>query len=147
MGSLTARLAVVLIIATAVVGCDSQRVASCADWVQFDSVQDRYDEATAVFVASKGEREGTTTIYGVDAHTHSMRVDEVVKGELADEDIRITSMPITCTEGDQYPDGDPLETSDRIIVFANSIDGQWFTLTPDDGTLPYSALTISNFRR
>lgn len=140
-----------LLIATVVVGCGSssgsQQVAACADWVRLNSVQDLYDEAAAVFVTSKGERAGTTRIYGVDAHTHNMQVDEVVKGDIADESIRITSMPITCTQGSQYPDGDPLETTDRIIVFANNINGQWFTLTPYDGTLPYSAHTISTFRR
>lgn len=76
-----------------------------------------------------------------------MQIDEVLKGDVSPETTRVTSMPITCTEGNQYPDGDPLDTNERIIVFASTSNGEWFTLAPRDGTLPYSTDTINDLRR
>lgn len=132
----------VLTVITCLTGCEHETAPACAQWVPYGSSQERYDAADAVFVGSHSEQVATTRLYGVEANTYNVQVYEVLKGNVSAEAIRVTSMPITCTDGDQYPEGDPLDTTERIIVFADKSDGKWFTLTPHDGTLPYSADTI-----
>lgn len=61
--------------------------------------------------------------------------------------MRISSMPDPCTGLVKYPDGDPLDTSEPLLIFANQQDGEWFTLTPSHGTLPFAQETVDEFVR
>ena len=98
--------------------------------------------ADLVVVTSSSTRDGTEHILGVDAHAYEVRVDEVLKGQVDGGRVRISSMPDPCSGSPEYPDGDPLHTSDALLVFATRQDGEWFTLTPLDGTLPATRETI-----
>ncbi|MDQ1058773.1 hypothetical protein QFZ23_002674 [Arthrobacter globiformis] len=46
-------------------------------------------------------------------------------------------MPQTCTGGESYPNGDPLDTNQRVLIFATEQDREWFTMTPDQGVVPF----------
>lgn len=127
------------LLASALTGCANQPVfISCPSWAGFPTPQDKYDAADLVVATSSSTRDGTAPIFGVDAHSYDVAVDEVLKGDSGSETVRISSMPETCTGTGEYPDGDPLDTSDPLLIFANKQDGEWFTLTPLDGTLPYT---------
>lgn len=110
---------------------------TCVDWVRFETPQDQYDRASLVLVGKSVRRAGETSIYGHKATTHLVEVEQVLKGELGDGDLRISSMPPTCTVGGSYPDGDPLDPNQRVIIFANMQNGEWFTMTPAQGVLPF----------
>jgi hypothetical protein len=83
-------------------------------------------------------RDGTAPIFGVNAHSYEVQVGEVFKGEVDGGSVRISSMPDPCSGTAEYPDGDPLGTSKPLLVFATQQDGEWFTLTPLDGTVPFT---------
>lgn len=120
---------------------------TCPSWAGFPIPQEKYDAAELVVVASSIQRDGTARIFGVEAHSYQVQIDEVIKGDLPEGDVRISSMPDPCTGTAKYPGGDPLVTSERILIFANQQDGEWFTLTPRDGILPYSPETLSAIRQ
>ncbi|MGO4586532.1 hypothetical protein AB4Z38_22000 [Arthrobacter sp. 2RAF6] len=80
---------------------------------------------------------GETTIYGSKATTHLVEVEQVLKGNPGDGNLRISSMPQTCSGGESYLDGDPLDTGQRVIIFATRQGGEWFTMTPEQGVLPF----------
>lgn len=127
------------LLAFALSGCgDRTASASCPSWASFTTPQDKYDAADLVVATSSSTRDGTTSIFGVDAHSYDIAVDEVLKGGSGNETVRISSMPDPCSGTAEYPDGDPLDTSDPLLTFATKQDGEWFTLTPFDGTLRYT---------
>jgi hypothetical protein len=109
----------------------------CVDWVRFASAQEQYDQAGMVLIGKSVGEDGETSIYGYKATTHLIDVERVLKGDPGDGTLRVSSTPATCTGGDSYPDGDPLATNQRAIVFATQQDGEWFTLTPAQGVLPF----------
>jgi hypothetical protein len=119
-------------------GCWYPSGTTCVDWVRFETPQERFDQAELVIVGSGMERDGTESIYDAEAQSYRVHVAEVLKGDLPGGTVRVSSMPVTCTEGSQYPDGDPLDTASDVLIFANRHEGEWFTLTPFDGVLPYS---------
>lgn len=41
------------------------------------------------------------------------------------------------TGGESYPEGDPLDTRQRIVIFATKQGGEWFTMTPSQGVLSF----------
>jgi len=45
---------------------------------------------------------GETAIYGSKATTHIVEVEEVLKGDPGDGNLRISSMPQTCSRGGSY---------------------------------------------
>lgn len=110
---------------------------ACVDWVRFQTAQDQYDHASLVLIGKSVSRAGETSIYGHKATTHLVEVEQVLKGELGDGNVRISSMPPTCTVGGSYPEGDPLDPNQRVIIFANMQNGEWFTMTPAQGVLPF----------
>ncbi len=110
---------------------------ACVDWVRFETPQDQFDQAGLVLIGKSVSRAGETSIYGHKAATHLVEVEQVLKGELGDGDLRISSMPPTCTVGGSYPEGDPLDPNQRVIIFANMQNGEWFTMTPAQGVLPF----------
>jgi len=90
-----------------------------------------------VLIGKSVSQVGETTIYGSQATTHLVEVERVLKGDPGDGNLRISSMPPTCTVGESYPDGDPLDTAERVIIFATKQGAEWFTMTPAQGVLPF----------
>jgi hypothetical protein len=110
---------------------------ACVDWVRFESPQDQYNNAALVLIGKSVGRAGETTIYGHEATTHLVEVEQVLKGDAGDGNLHISSMPPTCTGGVSYPEGDPLDPNQRAIIFATRQGGEWFTMTPAQGVLPF----------
>ncbi|MGO4245860.1 hypothetical protein AB4Y87_01480 [Paenarthrobacter sp. RAF54_2] len=110
---------------------------ACVDWVRFATPQDQYDKAGLVLIGKSVRRAGGTTIYGQEATTHLVEVEQLLKGNPGHGNMRITSMPPTCTAGGSYPDGDPLDTAERVIIFATKQGDEWFTMTPAQGVLSF----------
>ncbi|MGX1162146.1 hypothetical protein FBY31_3797 [Arthrobacter sp. SLBN-100] len=90
-----------------------------------------------VLIGKSVSRAGETSIYGYKATTHLVEVEQVLKGDPGDGNLRISSMPPTCTVGETYPEGDPLDPNQRVIIFAAEQGGDWFTITPTQGVLPF----------
>ena len=44
---------------------------------------------------------------------------------------------LTCTGGVSYPEGDPLGADRRMLISANRQNGDWFTMTPAQGAVPF----------
>ena len=110
---------------------------SCVDFVWFANPQDQYDNAGLVLIGKPVSKAGEITIYGHPATTHLMEVEQILKGNPGEGNFRITSTPETCTPGGSYPDGDPLDTAERVLIFANNQGGQWFTTTPTQGVVSF----------
>jgi len=120
------------------------RTDTCVDWVSFETMQQRFDHAGAVVVGKPLKRDGDVRIYGYQANVHLVEVEQVLKGSLGRDAVRIASMPVTC--GESYPDGDPLESGGRQLYFLAQQNGQWFTMTPAQGALPFPAGSPLPFR-
>ncbi|WP_133185525.1 hypothetical protein [Arthrobacter sp. Bz4] len=133
----------VLLLIGALGGCHETSNIACPSWAISDDPQDHFEAATLVVVSSIVERDGETAIYGVEAHTYRVSIEKVRKGDLADQAIRVTAMPDPCTGEAVYPDGDPFETMDRVIIFASEQEGEWFTLTPFGGVISFPEGTES----
>jgi hypothetical protein len=110
---------------------------ACIDWVRFETTQDQYDKASVVLIGKSAGQVGETSIYGSKATTHLVEVEQVLKGNPGAGNLRISSMPQTCSGSDSYLDGDPLDTVERVIIFATKQGGEWFTMTPAQGVLPF----------
>jgi hypothetical protein len=110
---------------------------ACVEWVRFDTPQDQYDKAGVVLIGKSVSQAGETSIYGSKATTHVVEVEQVLKGEPGDGNLRISSMPQTCSGSESYLDGDPLDTAQRVVIFATNQGGEWFTMTPAQGVLPF----------
>ncbi|TQJ39377.1 hypothetical protein FBY33_1392 [Arthrobacter sp. SLBN-112] len=110
---------------------------ACVDWVRFETPQDQYDKAPVVLIGKSVSQAGESTIYGSKATTHLIEVERVLKGDPGDGNLRISSMPPTCTVGETYPDGDPLDTAERVIIFATEHGAEWFTMTPARGVMSF----------
>lgn len=110
---------------------------ACVDWVRFETPQDQYNKASVLLIGKSVSQAGETSIYGSKARTHLVEVEQVLKGHPGDGNVRISSMPQTCSGGESYLDGDPLGTTQRVIIFATKQGGEWFTMTPAQGVLPF----------
>ena len=110
---------------------------ACVDWVRFETPHDQYDKASVVLIGKSVSQAGETTIYGSEATTHLVEVEQVLKGHPGEGNLRISSMPQTCSRTESYLEGDPLETAERVIIFATNQGGEWFTSTPAQGVLPF----------
>lgn len=110
---------------------------ACVDWVRFETAQDQYDNAAVVLIGKSVSQVGETTIYGSKAATHLVEVEHVLKGNPGEGNLRISSMPQTCSGSESHLDGDPLDTSQRVIIFVTKQGGEWFTMTPAQGVLPF----------
>lgn len=109
----------------------------CADWIHFETPQDQFKNATLVFVGTPGDTDGETSIYGYQAKIHLVDVESVYKGDPEPGPLRIASMPLTCTGGISYPEGDPLDGHRRMLIYATRQNGYWFTMTPAQGAVPF----------
>ena len=134
-------VAVALVVALG--GCAVEGV-TCVDWVTFETPADLAEAADLVVVGEQLGTDGSTARFGVDATAHTIRVDRVLKGELDDTEIRVLSLPATCSTSD-YPDGDQLAAPGTVQYFLDRDAGQWQTVTsyqgaltvPADGSLPW----------
>lgn len=113
----------------------------CADWVHFTQPQDLFEDAALVVVGTPVRRDGETRIYGYSAQIHQVQIEAVLKGAPQPTSVLIASMPATCTQGVSYPEGDPLDGGRRMLIYANKQDGYWFTMTPDQGAVPFDTGT------
>jgi hypothetical protein len=109
---------------------------TCVDWVRFETAQEQYNNASMVLIGKSAGSDGETSLYGYKATTHLIEIERVLKGNPGNGNLRVSSMPQTCTGGESYPDGDPLQTDQRIIIFATQQGDEWFTMTPAQGVLP-----------
>lgn len=120
------------------------RTDTCVDWVRFETMQQRYDHAAAVLVGTPLRRDGGVRIYGYEANIHEVAAERVLKGDVGSGSVRVASMPVTC--GQSYPDGDPLDAGGRQLLFLTKQNGEWFTMTPDQGSLPFPTGTPLPFK-
>ena len=120
---------------------------TCVDWVHFDSPQEIFSQAGAVVIGTPLRQDGQTSIYGYTAQAHVVEIEKVLKGDAVGDTMRISAMPETCTGGVSYPDGDPLETSRRLIIFLTKDGGEWFTFTPVQGVLFFDKGTTLPFHQ
>lgn len=113
---------------------------SCVSWIDVSDPQMAYDEAEAVIIGTSSATGKTANLYGVNAAVHEIEISEVVKGDdLAGEPtVLVVSTPVTCTGGEIYPDGDPLDVEGELIMFLNRPEsgGAWQLITPFDTVLP-----------
>ena len=137
------RLQVVGLVGAALVlaGCSGSvlQVTQCASYVDLSDPQAKADVADLVIVGEELGTDGVTGLYGVDATAHTIRVDEVIKGELDEREIRVVSSPDACAGDELYPDGDPLATAGSTQFFITRVDGKWTSVSPFVGGVPVGA--------
>ncbi|NUU32430.1 hypothetical protein [Arthrobacter sp. C9C5] len=120
------------------------RTDVCVDWVRFETMQQRVEHASAVLVGKPVKGDGEVRSYGYQANVHTVEVEQVLKGGIGADPVRIASMPVTC--GKSYPDGDPLDTGARQLFFLTEQNGEWFTMTPEQGAVPFPPGTPLPFK-
>lgn len=130
------RALVAALLATTLTGCGVS-THTCVSWVWFDTPQAVYDDARLVVRAEVGDVVGTRHVLGVDSPVHRVEVVEVLKGESPGPQFDVASTPVTCTGGDDFLEGDPLEVDGEVILFLFDLDGGWRLLTPVQGVLPW----------
>jgi hypothetical protein len=114
------------------VGCAASGSASCPSWAWFPTAQDRHDEAAAVVTTESLAPSRTESVFQVDANAYDVKVAEVEKGGMeAGSTIRVVSMPDGC--GTAYLEADPMSGSQDLRLYLRNMEGQWVTITPDDG--------------
>ncbi|WP_250445472.1 hypothetical protein [Actinotalea sp. C106] len=121
-------------------GCAPSGTQTCVDWVDFASPADALVDAELAVTGEVLEAIDTAELYGVQATVWSVRVtDAPLVGDPPEADeIRVISTPVTCTGDEIYPEGDPLDTADPLVLVLTSdaADGDWRTITPRQGAVP-----------
>lgn len=117
----------------------------CVDWIRFETAQDQFRQATLVVIGTPAGTDSETRIYGYTAHIHVVEVEDVLKGDPEPGPLRIAAMPVTCTGGVSYPEGDPLDGRRRMLIYATKQNGYWFTMTPAQGAVPFDPGTSLPF--
>lgn len=137
-----------LLAALALTGCGAFGIGgtsgTCVDWVLYDTPQDAAANADAVVIGRVPSLDATTRLYDLDVHVWNVEVESWVQGEGEADEISVVSAPRTCETGSPYPDGDPLETDDEVMLFLSyegnsvrTITGyQGVIVAPADRTLP-----------
>lgn len=134
----TAIAGVLVVAAAALPGCAIlPQSHSCVSWVQFDSAQEMFDEATLVVDAIVGEATGDVAAVSGPAIWHEVEVVAVHKGEPESDVIRVASPRDWCVADPPQPD-DPLREGDDVLLFLqrSEADSIWQTLTSRQGVLP-----------
>jgi hypothetical protein len=114
---------------------------TCVDWIRFETPQEQLKAAELVVIGTPSGTDSETSIYGYTAQIHLVEVEEVLKGQPEPGPLRIASMPLTCTNGVSYPDGDPLDGRRRMLIYTTKQNGYWFTMTPAQGAVPFDSGT------
>ncbi|MEP7765154.1 hypothetical protein [Sanguibacter sp. 25GB23B1] len=134
--------ALVLVASTiATAGCTVfGEAGTCISWAPFATPGEALDNAELTVTARILDRDGTAHLYDTDAHVWTMTTDGLapLRGEAPSETVRVISTPVTCEDGGPYPDGDPLDTDDTLVLFLtrDQAGDDWRTLTPRQGTVP-----------
>lgn len=109
----------------------------CADSIGPLSIDDAGQSAAVVVVGIVTGSAGERVIYQVSSPVHHFSVESVVKGDLDATQIDVAALPITCNgPAGPFPDGDPLETTERVQLFLFGEDGGYRLITPWDGVVP-----------
>lgn len=131
-----------LVTVAAVVGMLTACVRSgiCVSWVDYETPQQAYDDATLVVVGTAEPTGSTRDVLGVPMPVYAIDVAETLKGE-SPTDLLVAPAPLTCMGGaSEFPDGiDPLATDDELVLFLHLDDEGWRLITPFDGVLPMPA--------
>jgi len=135
------QLAGVGLLLAALTGCGPElQVTTCRDYVSFEGDPSALAESSdLVFVGEVLASDGLTLFNEVDAATYRVRIDEVLKGEFNDSEIRVVSVPDGCTtagEAAEYSDGDQLDIDGDAQFFLRETDGSWTTFSPFEGVFP-----------
>ena len=87
-----------------------------------------------VVVGTVAGTAGERAYYQETAPVHHFAVETVLKGQLDSDEIEVASPPQTCNgPGGPFPDGDPLETDQRVQLFLFEEEGEYRLITPYDG--------------
>ena len=130
---------------TGLTGCSSPKV--CVSWAMIETPRAAFNEAAIVVVGTLTPTGNTVRLFGEKAAVYDVGVSHVLKGDL-DEGalLTIASTPPTCSGEQVYPDGDPLDTDDEVVLFLNSggdresnPSGSWHTITPYAAALPVTS--------
>lgn len=130
-----------LALVTASGGCVGGQSETCVSWVTFETPAEALADADlAVVTEGRGRPGGTTDLFGVDARVHVVRVAEVLTGAgvQVGQDLEVLSTPVTCTGGEVYPEGDPLDAPGPLVLLLHRDDAAaaWRTITPGQGVVP-----------
>lgn len=126
----------------ATAGCTAfgSRSMTCTSWVPFATPAEALDNAELTVTARILDHEESVNLYGADAHVWEVTTDgrAALRGDAPSETLRVISTPVTCEEGGPYPEGDPLDTDDTLVLFLtrDQAGDDWRTLTPRQGSLP-----------
>lgn len=140
---------VALLACVVTTGCalfSGPRTETCVDWVHFETPQKLFDDAALVVVGKPVGKDGTASIYGYTAQIHLVEVETVLKGQPGPGPLLIASTPATCTGGNSYPQGDQLDSRQRMLIYASHQHGGWSTLTPGQGAEPFPEGAALPFR-
>ena len=128
--------AVVAVLVLPVAGCTTTTTTVCVDSIGPLSTAEAGEQAAIVVVGTVTGSAGERSIYQESSPVHGFSVEAVVKGELDATEIEVAAVPITCNgPAGPFPDGDPLDTDDRVELFLVDDDGQYRLLTPWDGVV------------
>ena len=132
------QLAGMVVLALVLTGCSEPalQTTTCMLYEDLSDPSAKADVADLVIVGENLGTDGVSPLYGVNATAHTIRVDEVMKGELEPAEIRVLSSPDACAADDVYPEGDPLAETGATQFFLTRIDGQWTSVSPFVGAEP-----------
>lgn len=140
-GAAAALASAVMLASCSAGGGGFPRAEACVSWVDFQTPQDAYDDADVVLVGQSSPADGSVDMFGLAAAVHEIAIGGILKGELPDAGrVQVASTPVTCTGGDTYRDGDPLDTGGDLILFLREPGDDhgdvWHLITPFDGVFP-----------
>ena len=118
-------------------GCAMETSSICVEYVDFETPAAAAAGVAVVVVGTVVGSAGQREIYGEPAPVHRFAIESVLKGEVPGDarEIDVASVPQSCNGADRgpFPDGDPLDTTDRVELFLSEEDGAFHTVTPWDG--------------
>ncbi|WP_059061329.1 hypothetical protein [Leucobacter sp. G161] len=132
--------AVAAALGAALTGCglwpSSPSSTSCISWASFSAPQEAFDDAELVVEGNVAPAATTRDVFGYRAAVHTVAVTSVLKGTAeVGASLDVAATPITCTGGELYPDGDPLDVEGEVMLFLTADGGQWRLLSPVQGVL------------
>lgn len=137
------RAAVTTLLLATVGGCTTvfDGAETCVSWVDFATPADAWVRADLVVVGRVVADAGSERVYGTSARVHRVEVDRVLSGDPPAREMDVVSVPVTCETGGPYPNGDPLDVDDPVVVFLHHDQDadRWWTLTPRHGVVPATA--------
>ncbi|MFC0682282.1 hypothetical protein ACFFGH_31010 [Lysobacter korlensis] len=117
----------------ALTGCMS---GGCPGWHDYSDPEERFRDSALVVVGTAAPAGWWAELFADDA-VYDITVERVVKGDVGEDDVvRVESISDHCAAV-PFPDGDPLDTDDLVLVFLmEKQDGGLRTLTPFDAVTP-----------